>query len=316
VTHSPSDHQQPEARVKRVLTEGLERVQTPEMAREVLARAERMAAGHTEADLAEVAAEETSPARNEPLAAARSIEQAAERSAPEASVADVLSRAAEQAVAPTPAAPAVVQGAQAAFTPSQPVSPEAERGRRLLEEEVLRRMPPLQSLDARLYLAVNDVRHPGWMDSLAWAIAIVFMGGWVWVVGTLLAYLLRVPRSWHAVKVLLPCVTIATWIIEFPVKAFFRRRRPFVEIVRALVIGKKPGSWSFPSGHTASSFASAWALSTVWPKASPVFFTVAALVGASRVYVGAHYPGDVASGAVTGVIFSEIVRRAALRLFG
>jgi undecaprenyl-diphosphatase len=286
------------------------------MAREVLARAERMAAGQTEAESADAAAQATSTTQNEALAAARSIEQAADRAAPEAAVADMLSRVAEQAVAPTPAAPAVVEGAQAALTPNQPVSAEAERGRRLLEEEVLRRMPPLQRLDARLYLAVNDVPHPGWMDSLGWAIAIVFMGGWVWVAGTLMAYLLRVPRSWHAVKVLLPCVTVATWIVEFPVKAFFRRRRPFVQIVRALVIGKKPGSWSFPSGHTASSFASAWALSTVWPKASPAFFAIAAIVGASRVYVGAHYPGDVASGAATGIVFSEIIRRLAVRLFG
>jgi membrane-associated phospholipid phosphatase len=130
------------------------------------------------------------------------------------------------------------------------------------------------------------------------------------------AYLMRVPGSWVAVKRLLPSVVIATWLVEYPIKAFFRRRRPFARIVEALVIGKKPGSWSFPSGHTASSFASAWILATVWPKRAAVFFSLAGTVGFSRIYLGAHYPGDVASGAALGMLLSEMVRRVVRRLFG
>jgi undecaprenyl-diphosphatase len=107
----------------------------------------------------------------------------------------------------------------------------------------------------------------------------------------------------------------ATWLVELGAKAFFRRRRPFVRIVQALVIGKKPGSWSFPSGHTASSFASAWVLSTIWPRRAPFFYLLAGLVGFDRVYVGAHYPGDVVSGAFFGTLFSEIIRRTLARIF-
>ena len=80
--------------------------------------------------------------------------------------------------------------------------------------------------------------------------------------------------------------------------------------------GKRPGSWSFPSGHTGSSFASAWILSTIWPRQSPFFLGLASLVGLSRIYAGAHYPGDVAAGAILGVALSEIVRRVLIRLFG
>ena len=39
-----------------------------------------------------------------------------------------------------------------------------------------------------------------------------------------------------------------------------------MDIVRALVVGKKPGSWSFPSGHTAASFAGAFMVSKIWPR--------------------------------------------------
>jgi undecaprenyl-diphosphatase len=172
----------------------------------------------------------------------------------------------------------------------------------------------LHALDARIYMTINDAPHPGALDSLAWIVAVLFTGGWIWVIGALVAYLLRAPRSLQAVKRLLPSVVIATWTIEYPLKTLFRRHRPFARIVQALVIGKKPGSFSFPSGHTGSSFASAWILSTIWPRQAVAFFGVAGAVGFSRVYVGAHYPGDVASGALLGVVLSETVRRVVKRL--
>lgn len=167
----------------------------------------------------------------------------------------------------------------------------------------------MTALDARIYLAINEAPHHHALDSLAWALSLVTTGGWIWIIASLVAHLLRVPRSWLAVKRLVPSVLVATWLVEHPIKSFFRRRRPFARIVEALVIGKKPGSWSFPSGHTAASFASAWILSTVWPRGAPVFFGAAGLVGMSRIYVGAHYPGDVGSGAILGVLLSELIRR-------
>jgi undecaprenyl-diphosphatase len=302
-------------RVERVLEAGLERVQTAEAARAVIARVERLSRGKTEAQTGQRAEHPSATSETDKeRAAAATIERAAERPSAESAVAATLATTAAETVAPTPAAPKMVEAAQAALTPHAAVSPEAERGRQLLKEAALRRMNPFQALDARLYLAINKAPHPGWLDSVAWLIAVVTVGGWVWVIGALFAYLLRVPRSWGAVVTLLPSVVGATWLVEYPIKAYFRRRRPFVEIVRALVIGKKPGSWSFPSGHTAASFASAWVLSTIWPTQAPVFTSLAAMVGLSRVYVGAHYPGDVLSGAVAGTVLAELIRRVVRRL--
>ncbi|GAC1325428.1 MAG: hypothetical protein NVSMB2_24020 [Chloroflexota bacterium] len=306
-------------RVERALEEGLERVETPEAAQAIIDRIERLAAGQTEAERGDATAKADEHSPDPAEAAAADIEHAsavATTVADERAVADLLAETAAQTIASVEAAEPVVAGAQATLLPQAPVSSRAHRGRRLLKEALLRRMGPLSALDARIYLAINEAPHPPWVDSVAWALAIITTGGWIWVVGVLVAYLVRIPDSWRAVKRLLPSVVGATWVIEYPIKAFFRRRRPFSAIVEALVIGKKPGSWSFPSGHTGSSFASAWVLSRIWPRQAPIFFGLASVVGFSRIYLGAHYPGDVLSGAALGMLLSEAIRRINRALFG
>jgi len=54
--------------------------------------------------------------------------------------------------------------------------------------------------------------------------------------------------------------------------------------------------------------------STVWRRQAPVFLSLATGVGASRVYVGAHYPGDVLVGALAGLSVAEVIRQVATRL--
>jgi membrane-associated phospholipid phosphatase len=79
-----------------------------------------------------------------------------------------------------------------------------------------------------------------------------------------------------------------------------------------------PHSHSFPSGHTATSFAGATALSLVYPRGTPAFFLLAAAIAYSRLYVGVHFPLDVVGGAVIGVatalLLLAVVRRRSGRL--
>jgi undecaprenyl-diphosphatase len=297
-----------EARVEQVLRSELEQVDSPDVAEAVIERVERLAAGQTEAERA-------AKAEQAPTSAATAVEQAATAGpAPAAAAAAMLTTAAGRAVADTPEAPAVVEAAQQALgVAGAPTTPEAERGRHYLREAVMRRMGPLQALDARLFLAVNRLPHPHWLNSLLYGVSWIATGGWVWLVGVLVARRLGVRGSRGAVRLLLPSMIGATWIVEHPIKQVCRRRRPFIDIVRALVVGKKPGSWSFPSGHTAASFAAALTLSTIWPRRAPQFFGLATTVGFSRIYLGAHYPGDVASGALLGMLFAELIRRAISR---
>ena len=69
---------------------------------------------------------------------------------------------------------------------------------------------------------------------------------------------------------------------------------------------------SFPSGHMAGSVAVARALSRNYPKAGAAAGIAAVAIGASRVAMGAHWPLDVAGGAVIGLA-AEAATAALLR---
>ena len=67
-----------------------------------------------------------------------------------------------------------------------------------------------------------------------------------------------------------------------------------------------PHSWSFPSGHTSSSFAFATAVFSNNKKWGIAAYVLAAVIGFSRIYLGVHYFTDVLAGAVLGVVYGVI----------
>jgi membrane-associated phospholipid phosphatase len=74
-----------------------------------------------------------------------------------------------------------------------------------------------------------------------------------------------------------------------------------------------PHSNSFPSGHTATSFACATVLTAFAPRAAPAFYVLALAVAYSRLYVGVHFPTDVAAGAALGIATALLLLAAARR---
>ena len=92
-----------------------------------------------------------------------------------------------------------------------------------------------------------------------------------------------------------------TYLVQRLVKPVFRHRRPHVGRDDLVVVGMRTTDASFPSGHTASSFAAATATAAFYPAVAPLVFALATGVGVSRVHLGHHFPSDVIAGGVIGI---------------
>jgi undecaprenyl-diphosphatase len=159
--------------------------------------------------------------------------------------------------------------------------------------------PGSKGIDRRLYRLINGVPHSPTSDRYVSVLSDLGEGlGWV-AAGIGLA-ILGGPKGRRAGAATAVASLGATYVVQTRVKPIFRRVRPFVNR-EARVVGIRPADHSFPSGHTASSFAAATALAFFYPRAAPLAYGLATAVGVSRVHLGVHFPSDAAVGGVIGI---------------
>ena len=96
---------------------------------------------------------------------------------------------------------------------------------------------------------------------------------------------------------------LATQLLNTALKAVFRRKRPALADLPALV--PVPTSLSFPSAHASTSFCAARGFRGLAPVP---LGPVAAAIAFSRVYFGVHYPSDVLVGAAVGTLVAGVAR--------
>lgn len=289
------------------LEEAIAAIQTPAQAEQVIADLKRMAGNVTEP---QVAAHTPTPPD---AAAAATVIQGAAAISEERKPQHVIAATAAQIAAAAPEDEQVLADAvQQVTNPKATTNTDEElaRQRQLLRDALLKELKPLSALDVRLFLNVNHLPHPHWFNTFMYVLTSIMNRGDGWVLGMLIASMVNHRKGRRALIDVLPALWLATATVEFPIKHLVRRRRPFITLVQAIVVGRKPGSYSFPSGHSAAAFAGATLLRRHYPEWTPAFYTLAALVGFSRIYLGAHYPGDVCTGAISGTILAEAYRYA------
>lgn len=108
-----------------------------------------------------------------------------------------------------------------------------------------------------------------------------------------------------AVMFVITCLNIALFRLS---KQLTKRDRPDSPAALELRF-RYLDSYSFPSGHATTSFGLAYMLSAFYPfwPAQTGAYLAAFVIAFSRVYVGEHYPSDVISGALLGVLAAKLL---------
>ncbi|MBT2544624.1 phosphatase PAP2 family protein [Streptomyces sp. ISL-44] len=157
-----------------------------------------------------------------------------------------------------------------------------------------------------LYLDITDFAHstPTWVQSAfeAWTkyglllFGVLFLAVWWRSRGQ------SGPRT-VALAVLAPVATAVAYVASELVKSTVDEERPCRAVAGAaasLVTCPASGDWSFPSNHSALAGAAAVALAMAVRRLALLTVPLALLMAFSRVFVGVHYPHDVAMGLLLG----------------
>jgi membrane-associated phospholipid phosphatase len=171
---------------------------------------------------------------------------------------------------------------------------------------------------AQLYRDITEWAWgtPSWVHSVAdvgtnaglLLFAVLFVAGW-WRARGLDARAMGLALS-------APFAMVSAYLVSEVSKDFLREERPCRAVAGAVHIAScpPPGDWSFPSNHATIAAGSAAALVVVWRALAPLVLPLAALMAFSRVFVGVHYPHDVAAGFCVGVVVAPVVALVVVRL--
>jgi undecaprenyl-diphosphatase len=89
--------------------------------------------------------------------------------------------------------------------------------------------------------------------------------------------------------------------LAFALKYVFSDERPYVRYPEPEPLVEPSIDLTFPSGHSATSFAGAALLAAAVPRLAAPLYALAGAIAFSRVYVGVHYPLDILAGAALGL---------------
>jgi len=127
--------------------------------------------------------------------------------------------------------------------------------------------------------------------------------GYVWIA---IAIILLFIKNYRKVGLMVGGSLLGSLVFNnMIIKNIVARPRPYRMIETLSILIPEPGEYSFPSGHTSSSFAAGVVLYLMLPKKYGVpAMVLAFLIGISRLYVGVHYPTDVLGGMVMGTLLA------------
>ena len=156
----------------------------------------------------------------------------------------------------------------------------------------------------------------GFLDAVLPAISRTADHGELWI---FLAFILLLVRGQRKYGAAVACGLVLDLVsCNMLLKPLVGRIRPFAVNTAVELLTKAPLDASFPSGHTAASFAAVFALKTAGSPLWKPALAVAVVMAFSRLYLYVHWPSDVLAGALLGAavgwagakIMEKVLRKA------
>ena len=156
----------------------------------------------------------------------------------------------------------------------------------------------LHQLDASVLLFIQDYLRCAVLTPVMIFFSAAGSAGLIWITAGALMLLFKKTRYCGAV--LLLCLGL-TWVLNDGIlKPMVQRLRPYQIVPELQALLPLRHDYSFPSGHTATSFACACAVRRILGRRWTYVYVLAALIAFSRLYLGMHYPIDVLGGILVG----------------
>ena len=163
----------------------------------------------------------------------------------------------------------------------------------------------IQNADISILLYIQEHIRKEWMNGFWRAITFLGDGGWFWILLAVVLLIMKKTRKAGVAAAI--ALVIGALITNVCLKNMVARVRPYDTYSALIPIVTKPIDWSFPSGHTCASFASAFVYFRLLPKKYGIpALVLACMIAFSRLYLGVHYPTDVLAGFLIGLLASVL----------
>lgn len=171
-------------------------------------------------------------------------------------------------------------------------------------------------IDGSLYLQVTTfARDTPWLNGTLNAYSSYGIGVFVLLIAAAWWMARRASTTTMTAALAVPVAAVLSYVVDALVKVAVAEPRPCFAYPTAFVLEDcpAPSDYAFPSNHSVVVAAMTVALVLVSRRLALVAAVAAAVMGFSRVYVGAHYPHDVLAGLLIGAVVGYVVAVAARR---
>lgn len=174
-------------------------------------------------------------------------------------------------------------------------------------------MEGVNPFDGAVMALIQEHCHNPFTDAVFPVITYLGEAGLFWIAVSLV--LLFFKRTRRCGIFAICAIALGFLVGEIGLKSIVCRPRPYQMFPNyTVLLTRAPGGYSFPSGHTCSSFAVAAVYFKFSKKWGSLALALAALIGFSRVFLFFHWPTDVLCGGILGIACALFILWAAPKI--